>query len=96
MAGGEPHFTRRVIPYRKERNRNPIQKKCLLQEIQESQSGMVMRLFQYLRIRIFHNPLTPLGVLGGNFGEPSFEIFPLDAHEALSIRIPEAIRLSVV
>lgn len=45
---------------------------------------------------IFLNPLFPLGVLGGNFGEPSFEVFPLDAHEALSIGIPEATRLSVV
>lgn len=53
-------------------------------------------LFQYLRIWIFLNPLSPLGVLGGNFGEPSFEVFPLDAHKALSIRIPEATRLSVV
>jgi len=53
-------------------------------------------LFQYLGIWIFLNPLAPLDVLGGNFGEPSFEIFPLDAHEALSIRIPEATRLSVV
>lgn len=53
-------------------------------------------LFQYLGIWIFLNPLAPLGVLGGNFGEPFFEILPLDAHEALSIRIPEATRLSVV
>jgi hypothetical protein len=53
-------------------------------------------LFQYLRIWIFLNPLSPLGVLGGNFREPSFEVFPLDAHKTLSIRIPEATRLSVV
>jgi hypothetical protein len=53
-------------------------------------------LFQYLGIWIFLDPLAPLGVLGGNFGEPSFEVSPLDAHEALSIRIPEATRLSVV
>jgi hypothetical protein len=42
------------------------------------------------------DPLTPLGVLRGNFGKPSFEVFPLDAHKTLSIRIPEATRLSVI
>jgi hypothetical protein len=31
-------------------------------------------LFQYLGIWIFLNPLAPLGVLGGNFGEPSLEV----------------------
>ena len=53
-------------------------------------------LFQYLGIWIFLDPLSPLDVLGGNFGEPSLEVSPLDAHEALSIRIPETTRLSVV
>ncbi len=53
-------------------------------------------LFHYLGSWIFLNPLAPLGVLRGNLGEPSLEVSPLDTHEALSIRIPEATRLSVV
>lgn len=53
---------------------------------------MTIYLFQYLGMWIFLNPLFPLDVLGGNFGEPSFEVLPLDAHEALSIGIPGATR----
>jgi hypothetical protein len=57
---------------------------------------MTIYLFQYLGIWIFLNPLSPPSVLRGNFGEPSLEVFSLDAHETLSIRIPQATGLSVV
>ncbi len=38
---------------------------------------------------MFLNPLFPLGVLKGHFGELSFKINALDAHQPFIVRIPQ-------
>ena len=53
-------------------------------------------LFQYLGFRVLLQPFFPSGDFVGNLGEHPFEIFPLDCHQAIFVRVPEASRLSVV
>lgn len=41
-------------------------------------------------------PLSPGGVVGGEFREPPLEIFSLDPHQPLRVGVPERARFPVV
>ena len=53
-------------------------------------------LFHNPGIRMFFYPLLPFGVLGGKFGQPSFKIHALDAHQPFVVRIPQRSSLTIV
>lgn len=52
-------------------------------------------LFHWSGMRMLLLPILPAGVIGIKFWQPSFVIDTVDAHQAVLIRVPERVGLSV-